>query len=125
AESLTPKPGIREQNLPKPDSCTATNNILFDHPARASSVGGTVRPSAFGLVRFMTISNFVGCAVTLLYHFPELVQRAQLVRPWLLSEGCGPVGPRPLADKEVAAAVHRKPMRRKDLGGTKARAKPA
>jgi hypothetical protein len=25
AESLTPKPGIREHNLPKTDSCTATN----------------------------------------------------------------------------------------------------
>src|SRR4029450_379516 len=27
AESLTPKPGIREHNLPRPDSCTATNDV--------------------------------------------------------------------------------------------------
>src|SRR6516162_1675814 len=75
--------------------------------------------------RFMTRSNFVGCAFTLLYHLLELVQRAQIIRPWLVSESLWPVGPRHLADIEVAVAVHRKPMRRQELGCTKARAKPA
>ena len=37
--------------------------------------------SAFVVVRFMTRSNFVGYAFTLLYHLPELVQRAQIIRP--------------------------------------------
>ena len=93
--------------------------------ARASSVGGTSMPSALAVVRFMTRSNFVGCAFTLLYHLPELVQRAQIIRPWRVSESLRPVGPRHLADIEVAVAVHRKPMRRQELGWTKARAKPA
>src|SRR5215470_18343072 len=62
---------------------------------------------------------------TFLYHLPELVQRAQLIRPWLVSESLRPVGPRHLADIEVAVVVHRKPMRRQELGWTKARAKPA
>src|SRR5262252_7044831 len=73
----------------------------------------------------MTRSNFVGCAFTLLYHLPELVQRAQITWSWLVSESLRPVGPRHLADIEVAVAVHRKPMRRQELGWTKARAKPA
>src|SRR3954470_274607 len=30
--------------------------------ARASSVGGTSRPSALAVLRFMTNSNFVGCS---------------------------------------------------------------
>src|SRR5262249_10664287 len=67
----------------------------------------------------MTRSNFVGCAFTLLYHLPELVQRAQITRPWLVSESLRPVGPRHFADIEVAVAVHRKPMRRQELGWTK------
>src|SRR5215813_11042726 len=29
SESLTPKPGIREQNLPTTDSCTATNDAAL------------------------------------------------------------------------------------------------
>src|SRR6266700_4586940 len=62
---------------------------------------------------------------TFLYHPPELVQRAQIIRPWLVSDSLRPVGPRHLADIEVAVAVHRKPMRRQELGWTKARAKPA
>src|SRR5499427_1422425 len=73
----------------------------------------------------MTRSNFVGCAFTLLYHLPELVQRAQIIRPWLVSESLRPVGPRHLADIEVTVAGHRKPVRRQELGWTKARAKPA
>src|SRR5215471_4198560 len=31
--------------------------------ARASSVGGTVRPSAFAALRLMTSSNLVGCSI--------------------------------------------------------------
>jgi hypothetical protein len=31
--------------------------------ARASSVGGTVRPSALAVLRLMTSSNFVGCSI--------------------------------------------------------------
>jgi hypothetical protein len=35
----------------------------FDHSSvRASSVGGTVSPSALAVLRLMTRSNFVGCA---------------------------------------------------------------
>src|SRR6266436_4582463 len=59
-----------------------------------------------------------------LYRLPELVQRAQTIRPRLVSEGLRPVGPRHLADIEVAVAVHRKPMRRQELGWTKAWAEP-
>src|SRR6516225_9474383 len=66
-----------------------------------------------------------GCAFTVLYDLTELVQRAQIIRPWLVSESLRPVGPRHLADIEVAVAVYRKPMRRQELGWTKARAKPA
>src|SRR5438132_9508811 len=29
AESLTPKPGIREHNLPQPDSCTSAKGIAW------------------------------------------------------------------------------------------------
>src|SRR5262249_25081597 len=64
-------------------------------------------------------------AFALLYHLPELVQRPQIIRSWLVSESLRPVGPRHLADIEVTVAVHRKPMRRQELGWTKARAKPA
>src|SRR6476469_7821245 len=36
AESLTPKPGIREQNLPLADSCTAANSISIRSPLRTA-----------------------------------------------------------------------------------------
>jgi len=51
---------------PQADSCTAARPCARLHSysitssARASSVGGTVRPSAFAVLRLMTISNFVG-----------------------------------------------------------------
>src|SRR6476620_2767300 len=40
AESLTPKPGIREQNLPKAASCNATNDM---HPQRDNGRADVVR----------------------------------------------------------------------------------
>src|ERR1700758_2442162 len=57
--------------------------------------------------------------------FPELVQGAQIIRTRLVSVGLRPVGPRHLADIKVAVAVHCKPMRRQELGWTKAWANPA
>src|SRR6516164_726997 len=44
AESLTPRPGIREQNLPK------------------ASDARTVRPSIFAVLRLTASSNLVGCS---------------------------------------------------------------
>jgi hypothetical protein len=64
-------------------------------------------------------------ALAFLSHLLELVQRAQIIRPRLVSESLWPVGPRHLADIEVAAAVDRQPMRRQELGWTKAWTKPA
>src|SRR5262249_1764476 len=45
----------------------------------------------------------------LLCHLPELVQRAQIIRPWLVYESLRPVAPRPLAEIEVPVAAPRKP----------------
>ena len=51
AESLTPRPGIREHNLPQPDLCNAAYGLngsdkLLDHLVRGGQQGGrTVRPS--------------------------------------------------------------------------------
>ena len=115
--SFSPSAGIRFPAIKHRYSITSS--------ARASNVGGISRLSAFAIVKFMTRSNFVGCAFTFLYQLLELVQRAQIIRPWLVSESLRPVRPRHLADIEVAVAVHRKPMRRQELGWTKARAKPA
>src|SRR6516165_7989035 len=58
-----------------------------------------------------------GIPWTFLYHLPELVQRAQPIWPWLVSESLRPAGPRHLADIEVAVAVHRKPCGAKNSVG--------
>src|SRR5262249_10844926 len=42
------------------DELAAPHSITSS--ARASSVGGTSRPSAFAVIRFMTRSNLVGCS---------------------------------------------------------------
>ena len=47
--------------VPLPDSCTAANTPLFDDlVARARSVGGASRPTAFAVLRLITNSNLVG-----------------------------------------------------------------
>src|SRR5215471_12669106 len=51
-ENLTPRPGIGEQNLPGPDSCSAAKKChLMTSSARASSVGGIVKPSASAVAK--------------------------------------------------------------------------
>src|SRR4029077_18054638 len=60
-----------------------------------------------------------------LSHFPELVQRAEIIRPGPAGKDLRPARPRHFADVEVAAAVHGEPVRRKELGRTKAGTKPA
>ena len=52
-----------QQHLPKADSCTAARQHLYSitSSARASSVGGTSRPSAFAAFRLITNSNLVDC----------------------------------------------------------------
>ena len=60
-----------------------------------------------------------------LNHLPEFMQRAQIVGPWFVFVSLRPVGPRHLADIEVAAAIHRKPVRSQELSWTEARAKAA
>ena len=54
-------------------------------------------------------------------HLPEFVQRSQIVGPRLIRPGLRPVGPRYLADIEIAARVHRQAVRREELGRTDAR----
>ena len=68
--------------------------------------------------------NFAHPDLALLSHLPEFVQRSQIIRSRLISEGLRPVGPRHLADIEVAAAVHREPVRRQEIGRAKARTNP-
>ena len=63
--------------------------------------------------------NFAHPDLAVLSHLLELVQRAQIIWPRLVSEGLRPVGPRHVADIEVAVAVHRKPVRRQELGRAK------
>src|SRR5262249_13344009 len=48
---------------PKADSCDAANNDRYSitSSARVSSDGGTVRPSAFAVLRLIVNSNLVGC----------------------------------------------------------------
>src|ERR1035437_5297801 len=50
----------RRRAADKCDELTAPHSITSS--AVASSVGGTVRPCAFAVLRFMTSSNFVGCS---------------------------------------------------------------
>src|SRR6516162_9579759 len=49
--------------LPQPDSCSAANIAYYSitSSARASSMGGTLRPSALAVLRFTAKSNLVGC----------------------------------------------------------------
>jgi hypothetical protein len=55
---LTSKP-----NMPKMEAlCMARPFHSITSSARASSVGGTSRSSAFAVVRLMTRSNLVGCS---------------------------------------------------------------
>src|SRR5262245_40823776 len=42
--------------------CSNQHRYSITSSARASSVGGTSRPSAFAVLRFITRSNFVGCS---------------------------------------------------------------
>jgi hypothetical protein len=51
--------------LPKGDICCAANKHRYSitSSARVSNVGGTVRPIALAVVRFMTRSNLVGCSI--------------------------------------------------------------
>src|SRR2546430_3821805 len=62
AESLTPKPGIREQYLPGAavSRCSNTACYSITSSARASSIGGTSRPSAFAVLRLIVRSYLVG-----------------------------------------------------------------
>src|SRR5262249_18251318 len=60
-----------------------------------------------------------------LAHFPDLVQRAQIVGPRRVFVSLRPVGPRHLADIKIAAAVHREAVRRQELRWTETRTKPA
>src|SRR5262249_54825711 len=60
-----------------------------------------------------------------LLDLPEFVKRAQIVRPWFIFVGLGPIGPRYLANIKVAVAVNRKPMRRQEFGRAKPGTKPA
>jgi hypothetical protein len=53
------------------------------------------------------------------------MKRAQIIRPWFIFVGLRPVRPRYLADVKVAAAVHREPVGRQELGWTEAGPKPA
>src|SRR3979490_751379 len=62
---------VRQVRLgPQSDSCTATNNAhgcnesiySITSSARASSIGGTSRPSALAVLRLITNSNLVGCS---------------------------------------------------------------
>jgi hypothetical protein len=53
--------------MPRPDSCSAANYLRGVHhsitsSARANSDGGTVRASAFAVLRLMTSSSVVGCS---------------------------------------------------------------
>jgi hypothetical protein len=50
--------------VPKPalSRCSKTHVYLITSSARASTVGGTVRPNAFAVARLMTSSNLVGCS---------------------------------------------------------------
>src|SRR5262245_36089674 len=45
----------------EPNELPALHSITSS--ARASNAGGTVRPSALAVLRFMTSSNFVGCSI--------------------------------------------------------------
>ena len=49
--------------MPQADSCTAAKLQCYSITlsARAMSVGGKVRPSAFAVLKLMTNSNLVGC----------------------------------------------------------------
>src|SRR5215468_1052749 len=49
---------------PKADSCSAAKFHFYSitSSARASSDGGTVRPSALAVLRLITSSNLVGCS---------------------------------------------------------------
>jgi len=51
----------QDRIVPKPDSCSADTHSITSS-ARASSVGGTSRPSAFAILRLITSSNLVGCS---------------------------------------------------------------
>jgi hypothetical protein len=42
--------------------CSKRDRYSITSSARASSVGGTVRPSAFAVLRLITRSNLVGCS---------------------------------------------------------------
>ena len=54
--------GWHGRKVPIAAICAAANSILYSitSSARASSAGGTSRPSAFAVVRLMTRSNLVG-----------------------------------------------------------------
>jgi hypothetical protein len=66
--ALPPKADIRRRYcdvrfVPKADSCAAANDDDYSitSSAWASMAGGTVRPSAFAVLRLMTNSNLVDC----------------------------------------------------------------
>src|SRR5207245_689377 len=64
AESLTPKPGIREHNLPIATERSAGKSVLIRSPRRRGpAVGGMSRPSAFAVLR-LTISSYLVGACT-------------------------------------------------------------
>src|SRR5260221_2077259 len=65
--------------------------------ARASSVSGTVRPSAFAVLRLMTSSNLVGCWTGRLLGFSPFRMRSTYVAA-CLTRTCisGPYDIRPL-----------------------------
>jgi hypothetical protein len=67
SSGLRPTADIRHQGrhfrkVPIRDSCTAANQHLYSmtSSARMSSDGGTVRPSAFAVLRLILSSNLVG-----------------------------------------------------------------
>jgi hypothetical protein len=59
---ITSAQRLLQQNLPDPDSCSAANSpYSITASARASSVGGISKTSAFAVFKLMTSSNLVGC----------------------------------------------------------------
>src|SRR5258706_15997486 len=73
----------------------------------ASSVGGTVRPSAFAVLRFMTSSNLVGCSIGRsagLAHFRILPTKVAVASEE--DDEARAVGHQATLVRELAKAIH-------------------
>ena len=84
AESLTSRPGIREHYRHRADipHRNQTWSYSITSSARASSEGGTVRPSALAVLRFIESSNFVGSSTGRSPGFSPLSMRATYTPAW-------------------------------------------